>query len=70
VGVISPDVVTLDTSFAAAHFINHDVGTGKTVYISGLTLGGADAVNYSLTQQTRSANILQRQLTITAVSDT
>ena len=69
-GVVSPDVVTLVTSGAAASFIDKHVGTAKTVNISGLTLGGGGAGNYSLTQPTRSANVTARAITITAVTDT
>src|SRR4029078_7972323 len=37
-----------------------------TVAVSGLTLSGADAGNYSLTQPTTSANITKATLTVTA----
>ena len=43
-GVISPDVVTLLVTSSA--FDNANAGTGKTVTASGLTLGGAGALNY------------------------
>src|SRR5258706_567446 len=64
-GVISPDVVSLDSSAAAGTFSDANIGTGKTVQISGLTLTGADAGNYSLTQPTRTANITTRPITVT-----
>lgn len=70
VGVVSPDVVTLVTSGAAGEFADRNAGTGKTVHISGLTLGGAGAGNYTLTQPTRTANITKRTVRINAVSDT
>jgi len=57
-GVISPDVVTLGVT--AANFATSTVGTGITVTATGLTLGGADATNYSLngvTSTTTSADI-------------
>lgn len=57
VGVIVPDVVTLDTSAAAGAFADSAVGAGKTVTVSGLTIGGADAGNYLLTQPTTTADI-------------
>src|SRR5439155_509874 len=56
-GVISGDTVTLNTGSAAGTFSSAAVGTGKTVTVSGLTLGGADASNYSVTQPTTTANI-------------
>ena len=46
-------------------FDNKNVGTGKTVTVSGLTLGGTDFGNYSLTQPTTTANITRRSLIVT-----
>ena len=57
VGVISGDTVTLNTTGAAGTFSSASAGLGKTVTISGLTISGADAGNYSLTQPTTTANI-------------
>lgn len=45
-GAIAPDVVTLEV--AAADFDTEHVGANKPVTASGLTLGGADAGNYTL----------------------
>lgn len=54
VGVISPDVVTIG---GGGTFASANAGTGISV-TAGLTLGGADAGNYTLTQPTGlSANI-------------
>ena len=69
-GVISPDVVTLNTSGLIGTFSDKNVGTSKTVQISGLTLNGADAGNYSLTQPTRQADITTKPITVTAVTNT
>ena len=69
VGVVPPDVVTLNTAGATATFSDKNVGVGKTVTISGLTLGGADAGNYSLTQPTGTADITTLPITVTAVTD-
>jgi hypothetical protein len=68
-GVISPDSVSLDTSGATGTFDNRNVGIGKTVTITGLTLTGADAGNYILVDPTRTANITKLSITITAVTD-
>ena len=62
-GVISGDTVTLGGT-ASASFTNKDVGTGKPVSVSGYTLGGASATNYSLTQPALSANITARPVTL------
>ncbi|MEI6378216.1 MAG: YDG domain-containing protein [Candidatus Falkowbacteria bacterium] len=64
VGVISPDDVSLNTTSATGTFANANVGTGKTVTVSGLTLSGAQVGNYSLTQPTTAANITQKVLTV------
>lgn len=71
VGVVSPDVVTLlGVGSATGTFADKNTGIAKTVDISGLTLGGAGAGNYTLTQPTRTANITKKPITITAVTDT
>jgi len=66
VGVITGDTATLGGSAAKGTFSDKAVGTGKTVTVSGLTISGASAGNYTLTQPTRTANITARTLTVTA----
>ena len=66
VGIISGDTVTLSTGGAKGAFANKNVGTGKTVTISGLAIAGVSAANYKLTQPTATANITVRTLTVTA----
>lgn len=56
VGIIGADAVTLGGT-AIGTFADGNVGAGKTVTISGLTLGGVDAGNYQLTQPTATATI-------------
>ncbi|MCX6953369.1 MAG: YDG domain-containing protein, partial [Verrucomicrobia bacterium] len=68
VGVASGDVVTLGTSAAVGVFADKLVGTGKTVTVSGLTLGGAAAANYTLVQPTATARISARGLTVTGIT--
>jgi trimeric autotransporter adhesin len=65
-GVISGEAVTLDLSGVAAVFADANAGTGKTVQVSGLTIGGADAGNYTLTQPTVTANITPAVLSVSA----
>jgi hypothetical protein len=69
-GVISGDIVTLNTSGAIGTFSDKHVGANKTVQISGLTLGGIDADNYLLTQPTRQADITTKPITVAAVTNT
>src|SRR5215204_2512893 len=56
VGVISPDNVSLSGT-ASGTFNNASVGDNKPVAVSGLSLAGAGAGNYSLTPLVLSANI-------------
>ena len=57
VGVVAGDAVTLNTSKATGAFASSAVGTGISVAIAGLTLSGAQAGDYTLTQPTTTANI-------------
>ncbi|MEI6601300.1 MAG: YDG domain-containing protein, partial [Comamonadaceae bacterium] len=50
VTALGSDVLTLGGTAAGA-FADKNVGTGKTVTVTGKTLGGADAGNYTLLQQ-------------------
>ena len=70
VGVVNPDDATLNTTAAAAAFLDKNVGNNKTVQISGLTLDGTEAGNYIITQPTRQANITKAMLTVTANNQT
>ena len=56
---------SLTTSYGAARFAEKNVGTGKTVTVSGLQVTGTDAANYTLstTSATTTANISPRVLT-------
>ena len=66
IGKIDGDVLTVT---ATGTFEDANVGTGKTVTISNLTLGGADAGNYTLAgsgqQETTTADIIAQAVTIT-----
>jgi hypothetical protein len=68
VGVVSGDTVTLGTGSAAGAFANKNVGTGKTVQVSGLTISGADSGNYTLSQPTTSADITAKGLTVSGIT--
>ena len=58
----------LSVATASGAFADKNAGSGKTVTISGITLGGTDAGNYSLTDTTAttSADIAQATLSIAA----
>ena len=55
-------------SYSAANFLNKNVGTGKTVNVTGISLGGADAGNYAIgsTSATTQATITARPLSVFA----
>lgn len=66
-GIVGSDNVLLSGT-SSANFANKNVGTAKTVTISGYTLSGTKAGNYSLAQPTLTANINAKSLTISGVS--
>jgi hypothetical protein len=67
-GVVAGDDVTLVAAAATGTFATPDVGIGKTVTISGLTLGGTDASNYTLVQPTTTADITAAPVTVTGIT--
>ena len=73
-GVISPDVVTLNSGSAVGNYDDKHVGTGKTVTVTGFTLGGANGGAYALPSPNQfaglTADITIRPVTVSAVSDT
>ena len=48
-------------------FADKNVGTAKTVTVSGLTLTGTDAANYTVTPPTTTANITPANLTVSGI---
>jgi YDG domain/MBG domain (YGX type)/F5/8 type C domain len=68
VGIISGDQVSLSLAGANATFADANVGTGKPVTITGLTLTGQDAGKYTLTPPIPTANITQKPVIITGNS--
>ena len=64
-GVVSGDVATCGTGSASATFNNKNAGTGKAVTVTGLTLGGTGASNYSLASgAATTGNILAKAVTV------
>jgi len=71
VGVVSGDTVTINSSAYVANFNDVNVGTSKPVTVTGVSLSGADAGNYSVSQPSGlSADITKAALDIYAVTDT
>ncbi len=63
-GVLSGDSVSLGGTALGA-FIDPNAGNGKTVTITGLTLAGSAAANYTLTQPAATAGIAQIGASVT-----
>src|SRR5437899_7492051 len=62
---VSGDVFS--DSYTAASFADKNVGTGKTVSVSGILISGTDAGNYTFnTTASTTANITVRALTVSA----
>jgi hypothetical protein len=66
VGVVAGDTVNLSTAGATGAFADKNVAAGKTVTVTGMTISGADAANYSLTQPAPTATISAKGLTVSA----
>jgi filamentous hemagglutinin family protein len=63
------DTLTLNVGAVSASFANKNVDNGKAVSVSGYSLSGADAGNYTLVQPSGlTANITPAQLTINGLS--
>ena len=67
-GVFAGDVVTPVFTSASGTFASKNAGSGKAVTVSGITLGGADGGNYTLTQPSASANITQAPLSVSGAA--
>ena len=68
-GVVSGD--TIGTTSGTFTFADKNAGTNKTVNVSGVTLTGTDAGNYSLSiPATALADIFQKALTGSVVANT
>ncbi|MFM7532426.1 MAG: YDG domain-containing protein, partial [Rubrivivax sp.] len=65
-GMISGDQLSVATATGA--FANKNAGTGKTVNVTGITLGGQDAANYTLQTSTASAQADITPATLSAVT--
>src|SRR6185436_17516140 len=60
---------SLSTSYTSASFANKNVGTAKTVNVTGISVSGADAANYTAsTTATTTADISAEGLTVSGVT--
>ena len=57
----------ITTAYTTATFADKNVGTGKSVSVNGISIGGGDAGNYTFnTAATTTANVTARTLTVSA----
>jgi hypothetical protein len=64
---LGSDVVT--DSFSSATFADKNVANGKTVSVTGISISGADAANYTInTTASTTANIMAHTLTVSATA--
>lgn len=63
-GTIGGDAIALDESARAGTFADKNVGTNKSVAVTGLALTGADATNYHLIAPTLTAAITPADATV------
>ncbi len=64
---VAGDVLT--TAYTSAAYVDKNAGTGKTVNVSGISLSGTDAGNYTFnTTATTTASITKRNLAVTGVT--
>jgi len=69
IGVLAADVANVSLTGGTATFNDKQVGTGKVVTSSGMSLSGTMAANYNLTGvATTTANITTATVTVTAVA--
>jgi len=66
-GIVGSDNVTVSGT-GTGLFDDKNVGTGKTITVSGYTLSGTKAGNYTLTQPAATANITVKTLTVTGAT--
>lgn len=68
-GALAGDAVGIDAAGASGSFADKNVGTGKTVTVTGLVLTGADKSNYVLTQPDGvTASITPATVTVSGVT--
>lgn len=68
---ITGDAIVLNTAGVTGSIADKNAGTARPVTIAGLTLGGADAVNYTLVDANNATvSITPRSLTLTGITAT
>ena len=68
VGVFSGDLVNLNTGAATGTFASKNTGTGVKVTVAGLTIVGAQASDYTLSEPATTADITPAPLTVSGIT--
>jgi hypothetical protein len=69
VGVVGSDAVSINGSSYVANFDTKNVGTGKPVTVTGVTLSGTDAGNYTISQPSGlKADITASSVTVSGIT--
>ena len=63
-GMVNSDPIVLNTASAVGSFADKNIGSSKSVNISGLTISGTNSTSYTLAQPTATADISAKSLTI------
>ena len=68
-GLVAGDIVTANAAGATGSFVDKNVGINKGVNIAGITLAGADALNYTFNNTAATtANITAKALTVGGIT--
>jgi hypothetical protein len=68
-GLVSGEVLTLDTNAATAGFADWEVGTSKPVTVAGYAVTGATAANYTVVQPSLTADITPKLLPLSGLTN-
>ena len=67
-GMISTDIVTLNVQNATGNFVDKKAAKGKQITTAGFKLEGIDAINYTLSQPTLTADIKASTITVSGIT--
>lgn len=66
--LVAEDNVTVNYDLATAHFNDKNAGIDKQITVSDFSISGEDAINYSISQQTFTADITPLTITVPGIN--
>jgi hypothetical protein len=63
-GIIAGDDISVNMANLAVEFVDKNVGTAKSLLVTGASMSGTDAGNYRVSVQNASADITKRDITV------